>query len=404
MRRGDLVKVSGDGLKFAARSLAGGNPDRAIRRGSVIRLQPGEKGAWSIAQVPKVEAALVALDPRNGAIHALAGGFDFNANKFNHVTQAWRQPGSSFKPFIYSAALEKGFTRRHRAERRAVRDRGGEDRRPALGAEELRRQVRGPDAPAHGARQVEEHGLDPPAAGDRPGLRAGLHPALRLRSRRCTRPTSRWRWAPARPRRCRWPRPTRPSPTAATASSRGSSRASWTTAARRSTPRSPRSPGEDAERVLDERNAFLMTNLMRDVVRYGTAARAMSLGRNDLAGKTGTTNDHIDAWFAGFQRQPGRGLLDRLRHARQPRARTRPGAWPRCRSGWRTCSKVLKDVPETELDPPSGVVAVNINPMTGLREPSGASRTIEYLLRRSRSRPWARRVRSRATPAGRRKK
>ena len=110
MRRGDAVRVSGDGLRFAARALVDRSPDRAIRRGAVIRLQPGEKGSWSIAQVPKVEAALVALNPSNGAIRALAGGFDFNANKFNHVTQAWRQPGSSFKPFIYSAALEKGFT------------------------------------------------------------------------------------------------------------------------------------------------------------------------------------------------------------------------------------------------------------------------------------------------------
>src|SRR6185503_9146021 len=110
VRKGDIIKVSGDGLKFAARALTEKNPERAIRRGAVIRLQAGEKGAWSIAQVPRVEASLVSVDPRNGAILALAGGFDFNANKFNHATQAWRQPGSSFKPFIYSAALEKGFT------------------------------------------------------------------------------------------------------------------------------------------------------------------------------------------------------------------------------------------------------------------------------------------------------
>src|SRR6185436_6301177 len=110
VRRGDAVKISGDGLKFVARALTERNPDRAIRRGAIVRLQAVDKGGWSIAQVPRVESALVALDPRNGAIFALAGGFDYNANKFNHATQAWRQPGSSFKPFIYSAALEKGFT------------------------------------------------------------------------------------------------------------------------------------------------------------------------------------------------------------------------------------------------------------------------------------------------------
>ena len=133
-----------------------------------------------------------------------------------------------------------------------------------------------------------------------PGLRAGLHPALRLRSRRCTRPTSRWRWARGRPRRCRWP-------SAYAIFANGGYRVKPWFISRVEDNRGqtlytakPETAGEDAERVLDERNAFLMTTLMRDVVRYGTAARAMSLGRQDLAGKTGTTNDHIDAWFAGF--------------------------------------------------------------------------------------------------------
>src|SRR6185369_6219250 len=93
LRRGDAIKVNGEGLKFAARALTERNPDRAIRRGAVIRLQAGEKGAWSIAQVPRVEASLVSVDPQNGSIFALAGGFDYNASKFNHATQAWRQPG-----------------------------------------------------------------------------------------------------------------------------------------------------------------------------------------------------------------------------------------------------------------------------------------------------------------------
>ncbi|MFX8191776.1 penicillin-binding transpeptidase domain-containing protein, partial [Acinetobacter baumannii] len=84
------------------------------RRGAVIRVVKGPKqkdgNEWTITQLPEVEGAFVSMDPRTGQIHALVGGFDYNKNKFNHVTQAWRQPGSSFKPFIYSAALEKGFT------------------------------------------------------------------------------------------------------------------------------------------------------------------------------------------------------------------------------------------------------------------------------------------------------
>ena len=144
----------------------------------------------------------------------------------------------------------------------------------------------------------------------------------------------------------------------------------------------PETAGIDAERVLDERNAFLMTTLMRDVVRYGTAARAMSLGRQDLAGKTGTTNDHIDAWFAGF--------MGRLVAVSWIGFDTPANLGPNETGGlaalpiWMSyASKVLKGVPETEFTPPSGVVMVNINPQTGLREPGGASRTSEYFYQES---------------------
>jgi penicillin-binding protein 1A len=144
----------------------------------------------------------------------------------------------------------------------------------------------------------------------------------------------------------------------------------------------PETAGIDAERVLDERNAFLMTTLMRDVVRYGTASRAMALGRQDLAGKTGTTNDHIDAWFTGFN--------GRLVAVSWIGFDTPANLGPNETGGQAALpiwmgymSKVLKGVPETEITPPSGVVAVNINPLTGLREPSGASRTTEYFYQES---------------------
>src|SRR6185436_14297632 len=108
---GEAVEIEGDGLKFAARNLG----DKAaaatrIRPGAAIRIARDAKGRWEITQVPQAEAAFVSMRPRDGAILSLVGGFDFDLNKFNHVTQALRQPGSAFKPFIYSAALEKGFT------------------------------------------------------------------------------------------------------------------------------------------------------------------------------------------------------------------------------------------------------------------------------------------------------
>jgi penicillin-binding protein 1A len=108
---GEVVEISGDGLKFARPMLGDKAPaNRRLRRGALIRVHKDDKGAWQVVQLPQVEAGLVSIDPSDGAIRALVGGFDFNRNKFNHVTQAYRQPGSSFKPFIYSAALEKGFT------------------------------------------------------------------------------------------------------------------------------------------------------------------------------------------------------------------------------------------------------------------------------------------------------
>ena len=144
----------------------------------------------------------------------------------------------------------------------------------------------------------------------------------------------------------------------------------------------PETAGIDAERVIDQRNAFIMTTLMQDVVRHGTGVRAMALGRNDLAGKTGTTNDHVDAWFCGFQSRvvavawigfdtPGSlGSNETGSEAALP-------IW----MGY--MGKVLKGVPETDLEPPPGVVTVNIDPNTGLREPDGHSHVADYFYQES---------------------
>ncbi len=108
---GEMLDIGEDGLKFASRMLSDkASPNQRIRRGAIIRVQKDEKNHWQITQLPAAEAALVSVDPHDGAIRALVGGFDFDRSQYNHVTQALRQPGSSFKPFIYSAALEKGFT------------------------------------------------------------------------------------------------------------------------------------------------------------------------------------------------------------------------------------------------------------------------------------------------------
>jgi penicillin-binding protein 1A len=111
LQSGESLTLTGEGLRPAASGLSDrADPKVQVRRGAVVRIIKTPKGDWSLTQQPEVEGAFVSMDPQTGAIRAMVGGFDYARNKFNHVTQAWRQPGSSFKPFIYSAALEKGFT------------------------------------------------------------------------------------------------------------------------------------------------------------------------------------------------------------------------------------------------------------------------------------------------------
>ena len=381
MRRGDEVRIVGDGLKFAGRALIDRNPDRAIRPGAIIRIQQGDKGKWSIAQVPKAEGALVSMDPANGAILALAGGFDYAANKFNHVTQAWRQPGSSFKPFIYSAALEKGFT-------------------PATVLNDAPFVI---DPAKTGGQLWEPHNYDNKYEGPM-RLRTALMKSKNMVSIRLLQAIGTGyaqdyiqrfgfdpRMHPAYLTMALGAGSVTPLQMAAAYSifANGGSRVKPWFIARVEDDRGhplyvakPETAGVDAERVIDQRNAFIMTTLMRDVVRHGTGVRAMALGRGDLAGKTGTTNDHVDAWFCGFQSRvvavawigfdtpASLGSNETGSEAALPMWMGYMGA-------------VLKGVPESELEPPQGVVAVSIDPLTGLREPDGHSHTVDWFYQES---------------------
>jgi penicillin-binding protein 1A len=382
VRRGDNIRISGDGLKFAGRSLMErSNPDRTIRRGALVRLQPGDGGAWSISQVPKVEAALISLDPSNGAIRALAGGFDFNSNKFNHVTQAWRQPGSSFKPFIYSAALEKGFTpatvlndapfvidaaktggQLWEPKNYDGKYEGPMRLRTAIAKSKNMVSIRVLQAigPGYAQDYIQRFGFDPK-----------LHPAYLTMALGAGSAT-----------------PLQMAGAYATFANGGFRIKPWLIArivdnkGETLYEAKPEVAGVDAERVLDARNAFLMSSLMRDVIRYGTGARAMSLGRTDLAGKTGTTNDHIDAWFAGYQ-----STLVAVAwigfDTPAPLGANETGGQAALPMWITYMSRTLKGVPESDLEPPPGIVAVNINPASGMREPDGHSKTVEYFYQES---------------------
>jgi penicillin-binding protein 1A len=374
---GEAVTVTGDGLKFAARALSDKAPAGSrIRRGAVIRLSRDDKGRWQIAQLPQAESALISARPSDGAILAMVGGFDFDRNKFNHVTQALRQPGSAFKPFIYSAALEKGFS-------------------PATVV------IDGPlyfDASETGSEPWEPKNYDGKFEGPM-RLRTALMKSKNLVTVRVMRAIgthyaqdyiARFGFDP------KLHPPYLPMALGAGAATPVQMLGAYSVFANggyRVAPylidkvldshgnalsrAQPAIAGQGAERVIDPRNAFIMTTMMRDVVRAGTAARAMQLGRQDLAGKTGTTNENVDAWFCGFNASM---VAITWIGFDQPRTlgTNETGAVAALPMWMNFMGKVLKGVPEEPLVPPEGVLVARVNPETGLREPDDRGGIVEY--------------------------
>ena len=378
LRGGELVAITGEGLKFAQKMLDDkAAPNKKIRRGALIRVQRDEKHNWQILQLPEAEAALIAVSPSDGRVRALVGGFDFNRNKFNHVTQAWRQPGSSFKPFIYSAALEKGFT-------------------PATIVNDAPVVV---DAAQTGGQTWEPHNYDGKYDGPM-RLRTGLAKSKNMVSIRVLQAIGP-KYAQDYITRFGFDEDKHP-PYLTMALGAGSvtpwqmARAYAVFANRgyRIEPyvvqrivddrgnvlaqAQPPRAGEESLRVIDARNAFLMDSMMHDVVRYGTAARAMSLGRKDLAGKTGTTNDLVDAWFAGYQ--PTLAAVAWIGFD-QPRklGNHETGSAAALPIWINYMAKALKGVDETFQQVPEGVISASVNPDTGQAASDG--RINEYFYR-----------------------
>ena len=299
LKNGDNISISGDGLRFAAASLQRVAPQRRIRRGAVVRVQRVERNRWQIVQLPETEGAFIALDPGDGTVRALVGGFDFNRNKFNHVTQAWRQAGSAFKPFIYSAALERGFTaatvvpddpiaveadvtgsQRWEPKNFDGKFEGPMRLRTALVKSKNMVSIRILDA--IGVKYAQDYIT-------RFGFEAERHPpylTMALGSGTVTP----WQMARAYAVFANGGYLVQPYFIQKIVDDRGNALG----VAR------PQRAGDESLRVIDTRNAFIMDSLMQDVARVGTAARTASLGRKDVAGKTGTTNEFIDAWFAGY--------------------------------------------------------------------------------------------------------
>lgn len=297
---GEVATIEGGALRFISPSLsANAQPKMKMRPGAVIRVTQDEKNNWSVTQLPEVAAAFVSINPQDGEIRSMVGGFDFNRNKFNRVTQAWRQPGSSFKPFIYSAALEKGFspaTVINDAPLTIGPDTGGQVWEPKNydgrfeGPMTMRRALAKSKnlvsvriLRAIGTQYAQDYIT-------RFGFEADKHPAylpMALGSGAVTP----LQMAGAYSVFANGGYRINPYLIQKVVDARGNVISET----------HPQRAGTDAVRVLDARTAFIADTMLRDVVRYGTANSAKQrLGRNDLAGKTGTTNDAVDAWFAGY--------------------------------------------------------------------------------------------------------
>lgn len=365
-RGGEIVEISGDGLKFAARMIDAKAPtNKRLRRGAIIRVQPDDKDNWRVTQMPEVEAAFLSADPHNGSIRSLIGGFDFNRNKFNHSTQAWRQPGSSFKPFIYSGSLEKGFTPASIVHDDPIsfpasvtgsqawepknydgKYEGPMRMRTALAKSKNMVSIR--LLQASGVHFIQDYAT-------RFGFEADKHPPYLTMALGAGSVTP-WQMVSAYSVFANGGYRVQPYIVREIQDEKGQVLAAA----------QPVVAGDESLRAIDPRNAYLMDSMLRDVTIYGTAGRASAtLKRRDLAGKTGTTNEHVDAWFCGYQQTVvGCSWIGFDQPKNMGNGETGGTAALPTWIGY--MAKVLKDVPESFMPQPDGLVAVAIeNPGKG---------------------------------------
>ncbi|MBC3881029.1 PBP1A family penicillin-binding protein [Undibacterium sp. LX40W] len=296
---GESIQITGEGLRLANAALQSkANRDLKIRPGALIRVMQDAKGNWSVTQSPEVDAAYVSLNAQTGAYRAMVGGFDFNRKKFNHVTSAWRQPGSSIKPFIYSAALEKGFY-----PSTLIND----VQLSSTTEEDLKWDPRNDDGKYDGPIEMQRalavsknvvsvRILKNIGAGygrdylPRFGFDQNKHP-INLTLALGTGSVTPLQLAGAYAVFANGGYQVKPWLIDKVIDAKGTVLFQANVAA---------TPPED-QRVIDARNAFVTDSMLREVVRSGTGASAtQKLARRDLAGKTGTTSDAVDGWFAGY--------------------------------------------------------------------------------------------------------
>ena len=353
----ETVEITGEGLRPAQSGLADkAGPNIKIRRGALIRVTKTPKNTWEITQLPEVEGAFVALDPRDGSVRALVGGFDFQKNKFNHVTQAWRQPGSSFKPFVYSAALEKGFTPATVVNDAALFFDSGVTGGQPWEPKNYDGHFEGPMSLRTGLKKSKNmvsirilQAIGAPYAQEwigKFGFEADKHPPY------LTMALGAGSVTPMQ------------MATGYSVFANGGHRVNPYLIARITDQRGKvlmeiKPPVLTASsRMIDARNAFIMNSLLQEVARSGTAAKAQAtLKRPDLFGKTGTTNDSIDTWFVGYQ--PTLTAAVWMGYDTPKKLGDKETGGGLSLPIWITFMEyALKGVPVAEYPPPEGVVSL----------------------------------------------
>ena len=356
IQNGQVIQVSGKGLDAVKTALTKGVPQaQRIQQGSLIRVLEKSDGNWQITQTPGVEGALVSMDPRTGQVRALAGGFDFGKNQFNHATQAWRQPGSSFKPFIYSAAFEKGLTPSTIINDAPLfftaEETGGQPWEP----KNYDNKFDGPMSARRGLARsknlvsIRVLKLITPEVAQKWALRfgfeedkippyytialgAGTVTPMQMVTAYSVFANGGYKVAPSLIDEIR--------------DQRG-----------RVIFKAQATPLSESRRIISARNAFMMSSMLKEITRSGTARRASrELDRSDLFGKTGTTNDAQDAWFVGYQ--PTRVAAVWVGYD-NPRnlGEYATGSGLALPIWIDYMAPTLKDVPQASLVPPPGMVS-----------------------------------------------
>lgn len=298
--RNQRIEISGDGLKFAAPGLSSlAAPAKRLRKGAVVRIVRLNDNSYEIVQMPEVESGFVSIAAQTGGVRALVGGFDFNRNKFNRVTQAWRQPGSAFKPFVYAAALNRGFSPATIVNDSPVSFDAGQTGGQAWEPKNYDGKFEGPMSLRTGLAKSKNmvsirvlHSIGPRYAQDyitRFGFEPERNPPYLTMALGAGSVTL-WQMASGYAVFANGGYRVNPYLIDRIVDLKGKALAKA----------NPTRPGQEAQRVMDPRNVFILDSLLQEVVKSGTATRALQLGRGDLAGKTGTTNDSHDAWFAGY--------------------------------------------------------------------------------------------------------